>query len=90
MLLEWSSRYDHVREVTREDIVAARDDVTGKQRESRIVALRSLFRHAKKNGRKDTFVSVADSFGSRGPAQRAVGAGSATASRSSAAPWAMS
>ncbi|GAA2607289.1 MULTISPECIES: hypothetical protein [Streptomyces] len=50
MLLEWSSRYDHLREVTREDIVAARDDVTGKQRESRIVALRSLFRHAKKNG----------------------------------------
>ncbi|WP_406401783.1 hypothetical protein [Streptomyces uncialis] len=50
MLLEWSSRYDHLREVTREDIVAARDDVTGKQRESRIVAVRSLFRHAKKNG----------------------------------------
>lgn len=50
VLLEWSSRYDHLREVTREDIIAARDAVTGKQRESRIVALRSLFRHAKKNG----------------------------------------
>ncbi|MFI9604949.1 hypothetical protein ACIHCX_34800 [Streptomyces sp. NPDC052043] len=50
MLLEWSSRYDHLREVTREDIIAARDAVTGKQRESRTVALRSLFRHAKKNG----------------------------------------
>ncbi|WP_328972751.1 hypothetical protein [Streptomyces sp. NBC_00239] len=50
MLLEWSSRYDHLREVTREDIIAARDAVTGKQRESRIVALRSLFRHGKKNG----------------------------------------
>jgi integrase len=48
--MEWSSRYDHLREVTREDIFAARDAVTGKQRESRIVALRSLFRHAKKNG----------------------------------------
>ncbi|MGW0315667.1 hypothetical protein [Streptomyces flavidovirens] len=50
MLLEWSSRYDHLREVGREDIIAARDAVTGKHRESRIVALRSLFRHAKKNG----------------------------------------
>ncbi|MGP4001178.1 hypothetical protein [Streptomyces sp. 8N706] len=45
VLLEWSSRYDHLREVTREDIIAAGDAVTGKQRESRIVALRSLFRH---------------------------------------------
>ncbi|WP_199790973.1 hypothetical protein [Streptomyces sp. FXJ7.023] len=50
VLLEWSSRYDHLREVTREDIIAVRDAATGKQRESRIVALRSLFRHAKKNG----------------------------------------
>jgi integrase len=50
VLLELSSRYDHLRKVTREDIIAARDAVTGKQRESRIVALRSLFRHAKKNG----------------------------------------
>lgn len=50
VLLEWSSRYDHLRKVTREDIIAARDAVTGKQRESRIVALRSLFRHAKKDG----------------------------------------
>ncbi|WP_262706411.1 MULTISPECIES: hypothetical protein [Streptomyces] len=49
VLLEWSSRYDHLREVTREDVIAARDAVAGKQRESRIVALRSLFRHAKKN-----------------------------------------
>ncbi|MER7837038.1 hypothetical protein ABTY98_14295 [Streptomyces sp. NPDC096040] len=50
VLLEWSSRYDHLREVTREDITATRDAVTGKQRETRIVALRSLFQHAKKNG----------------------------------------
>lgn len=51
VLLEWSSHYDHLREVTRGDVIAARDAVTGKQRESRIVALRSLFRHAKRNGR---------------------------------------
>ncbi|WP_380282579.1 hypothetical protein [Kitasatospora purpeofusca] len=50
VLLEWSSRYDHLREVTREDIIAVRDAVTGKHRESRVVALRSLFQHAKKNG----------------------------------------
>jgi integrase len=50
VLLEWSGRYDHLREVTREDIIAARDAAHGKQRESRVVALRSLFRHAKKNG----------------------------------------
>ncbi|WP_210593681.1 hypothetical protein [Streptomyces sp. GESEQ-35] len=34
-----------------EDIIAARYAVTGKQRDNRIVALPSLFRHAKKNGR---------------------------------------
>ncbi|MFJ2191863.1 hypothetical protein ACIOJE_28660 [Kitasatospora sp. NPDC087861] len=50
VLLEWSGRYDHLREVTREDVIAARGAAGGKQRESRIVALRSLFRHAKKNG----------------------------------------
>lgn len=43
---KWSSRYDHLREATREGIIAVRDAVTGKQCESRIVALRSLFRHA--------------------------------------------
>ncbi|MFF3247694.1 hypothetical protein ACFYWY_29110 [Streptomyces sp. NPDC002870] len=36
VLLEWSSRYDHLREVTREDIIAARDAVTGKQRRLRV------------------------------------------------------
>ncbi|MER7690881.1 hypothetical protein [Streptomyces sp. NPDC097610] len=50
VLLKWSSRYDHLREVTREDITAARDAVTGQQLEGRIVAPRSLFRHARKNG----------------------------------------
>jgi integrase len=50
VLLEWSGRYDHLREVTRQDITTVRDAATGKQRECRIVALRSLFRHAKKDG----------------------------------------
>jgi site-specific recombinase XerD len=49
-LLDWSARYHHLREVTRDDIVAVRDGCHGKQRESVIVALRSLFRHCKKAG----------------------------------------
>lgn len=49
-LLEWSDRYDHLREVTRKDVLDIRDTTTGHQRENRIVALRSLFRHAKKTG----------------------------------------
>ncbi|WP_327425868.1 hypothetical protein [Streptomyces sp. NBC_01236] len=36
VLLEWSGRYDHLREVTRQDIATVRDAATGKQRESRI------------------------------------------------------
>lgn len=49
-LVAWSDRYDHLREVTRKDVLDIRDAATGKQRENRIVALRSLFRHAKKTG----------------------------------------
>ncbi len=49
-LRDWSARHHHLREVTRDDILTARDDVHGKQRESRLVALRSLFRHCKKTG----------------------------------------
>ncbi|MER5853469.1 hypothetical protein ABT126_42835 [Streptomyces sp. NPDC002012] len=49
-LVEWSDRYDHLREVARKDVLDIRDAATGKQRENRIVALRSLFRHAKKTG----------------------------------------
>lgn len=47
----WSARYDHLREVTRADIITARDTVTGKARESRLVALRSLFRYARRAGK---------------------------------------
>ena len=49
-LSDWSMRYDHLREVTRADVLAVRDAARGKQRESRIVALRSLFRHCRTNG----------------------------------------
>ncbi|MCY0923928.1 hypothetical protein OS965_38345 [Streptomyces sp. H27-G5] len=50
VLLEWSNRYDHLREVTRDDVLAHLDTVHGSQRQATIVALRSLFRRAQKNG----------------------------------------
>lgn len=50
VLADWSSRYDHLREVNRDDVLAVRDAVRGKQRENRIVALRSLFRHCRTRG----------------------------------------
>jgi len=50
VLLDWSHRHQHLREVTRDDILAAADAVSGSKRHHRIVALRSLFRHCKKTG----------------------------------------
>ncbi|MGW7244066.1 hypothetical protein [Streptomyces sp. NPDC054804] len=49
-LSDWSSRYDHLREVTRDDVIAHLDTVHGSPRQHTIVALRSLFRWEKKNG----------------------------------------
>ena len=50
MLLDWSSRYDHLREVTRDDILAVSTRLHGNKRHHTISVLRSLFRHCKKNG----------------------------------------
>jgi site-specific recombinase XerD len=50
VLVDWSQRYDHLREVTRDDILAAANVVSGSKRHHRIGALRSLFRHCKKTG----------------------------------------
>ncbi|MFE4518278.1 hypothetical protein ACFRMQ_29335 [Kitasatospora sp. NPDC056783] len=50
VLLEWSNRYDHLREVTRDDVLAHLETVHGSQRKHTLVALRSLFTRAKKNG----------------------------------------
>lgn len=44
VLMDWSSRYQHFREVTREDIVSALNDVQGIERKGRHHGLRSLFR----------------------------------------------
>jgi len=49
-LAHWSTSYDHLREVTRADVDAALRPFQGNQRHNLIKALRSLFRHAKKNG----------------------------------------
>jgi hypothetical protein len=47
-LLDWSTRYDHLREVTRGDVLAVLDDLHGSQRINTLVALRSLFAFCKK------------------------------------------
>ncbi|MGW7006375.1 hypothetical protein ACWGCW_27040 [Streptomyces sp. NPDC054933] len=49
-LLDWSERYDHLREVTRDDVLAHVKTLHGHQRRQTLVALRSLFGWAKKTG----------------------------------------
>lgn len=49
-LLEWSNRYDHLREVTREDVLAHAKTLHGHHRMDELVALRSLFAWAKRSG----------------------------------------
>ncbi|WP_405702807.1 hypothetical protein OG209_39000 [Streptomyces sp. NBC_01383] len=49
-LLEWSDRYDHLREVTRDDVLTHLKDLHGHHRRDQLVALRSLFSWAKRNG----------------------------------------
>lgn len=51
VLLAWSGTYDHLREVTRDDIMTIKDTVQGAKRENTIVALRSLMRFCRKSGR---------------------------------------
>lgn len=50
ILLTWSDRYDHLREVTRGDVQAAIDQLHGHRRRHALISLRSLFSRAKKNG----------------------------------------
>ncbi|MGP4103825.1 hypothetical protein [Nonomuraea sp. KM90] len=49
LLLAWSARYDHLREVTRDDIQAALDELHGWPRRNALTALRSLFSFCKRN-----------------------------------------
>lgn len=50
VLLTWSDRYDHLREVTTADITAVADTLRGNPRRQTLGALRSLMRHCKKTG----------------------------------------
>ncbi|GAA2039344.1 hypothetical protein GCM10009839_46600 [Catenulispora yoronensis] len=49
-LTNWSSNYDHLREVTADDVAAVVDGLTGRRREMVVTALRSLFTWAKRTG----------------------------------------
>ena len=49
-LLAWSARYDHLREVTRYDVLSYIADVYAHERRQAVSALRSLFTWAKKTG----------------------------------------
>ncbi|WP_185993849.1 hypothetical protein [Streptomyces benahoarensis] len=49
-LLDWSTRYDHLREVTCDDVLAHVKTLHGHERHQTVVALRSLFGWAKKDG----------------------------------------
>lgn len=44
------ARYDHLREVTRENVLHALDSLRGTDRQTTLIALRSLFGFCKKNG----------------------------------------
>lgn len=48
-LLEWSVRYHHLRQVTRQDVLDHTNALRGARRQITLVALRSLFAWAKKN-----------------------------------------
>ncbi len=50
VLAGWSTRYDHLRQVTRADVIAIADGLQGSKRHHTLSVLRSLFRHAKTTG----------------------------------------
>jgi integrase len=49
VLLTWSQCYDHLREVTPEDLGELADTLTGGERHRTLTALRALFRHCKRS-----------------------------------------
>jgi len=50
VLVEWSTRYQHLREVTTSDVTALAQSLHGHPRRHALGALRSLMRHGKKTG----------------------------------------
>jgi integrase len=49
-LLAWSARHDHLREITREEMLAYLGGLRGDARDAALVALRSLFTWARRDG----------------------------------------
>ncbi len=49
-LVDWSTRYDHLREVTHDDVLAGISGLCGEARRSTVTALRSLFGWARRSG----------------------------------------
>jgi hypothetical protein len=47
-LLDWSARYEHMREITRDDVSEHLDTLHGSRRKNALVALRSLFGFCKR------------------------------------------
>ena len=47
-LLDWSARYDHLREITRDDVLAVLDELHGSRRSNVLGSLRSLFAFCQK------------------------------------------
>jgi integrase len=50
VLVDWSARYNHLREITRDEVVAVAESLHGSKRHHTLSVLRSLFRHCKKTG----------------------------------------
>lgn len=50
VLRQWSSRYDHLREITHADVLTALNSFTGPSRQHTLIALRSLFGFCTKSG----------------------------------------
>jgi hypothetical protein len=50
VLVEWSARYDHLREVSTGDVTAVAAVLRGHPRRQTLIALRSLMRHCRKTG----------------------------------------
>jgi integrase len=50
VLLDWSARHDHLREITRDDVAASLGSLHGSRRLNTLVALRSLFAYGKRTG----------------------------------------
>ncbi len=49
ILLDWSGQHQHLREITREHVLAAIGELRGHQRQTTLIALRSLFAWAGRN-----------------------------------------